>query len=425
MRTVRSIWWGGLALLPVLAATTVLGARPAAADPPMSGVSAIAASTETACALVADHQVRCWGRGSEGQIGDDNTSDAERARRVENSTGSGPLVDVVQVVVGRFHACARTADGTAWCWGQNAYGQLGDGTTDTRSRPVQVRNGLDNGPLTGVAQLSAGAGHSCARLADGRVACWGRNNQGQLGDDTLTQHELPNVVVDGDGIGPLTDVVQIAAGRWHTCARRAGGQVRCWGDDEVGQLGNGPAGDSLLPTAVLRPSGAGALGDVAQLALGDEHTCARLGSGQARCWGSNHDGALGDGTEVDRQRPIVVQRPAGGPLTGIAQVATGTEDHSCFRLASGRLRCTGSDDHGLLGRPSVGERSLLPVLVRNGSDTGALGNVAQVVGGDDFTCARLTVGQVRCWGGNHRNQLGDGTDTDRPLPTPVYAQPLV
>ena len=288
---------------------------------------------------------------------------------------------------------------------------------------MQVSNGLGNGPLTGVAQLSAGASHSCARLDDGRVACWGRNNQGQLGDDTLTQRELPGIVVDGDGIGPLTDVVQIAAGRWHTCARRAGGQVRCWGDDEVGQLGNGPAGDSLLPTAVLRPSGVGALGDVAQVALGDEHTCARLGSGQARCWGSNHDGALGDGTEVDRPRPIIVQRPAGGPLTGIAQVATGTEDHSCFRLTSGRVRCTGSNDHGLLGRPSVGERSLLPVLVRNGSDTGALGNVAQVVGGDDFTCARLAVGQVRCWGSNSRNQLSDGTDTDRPLPTPVYERP--
>ena len=420
MRTVRTILVGGLALLAVL----VL-APPAGADPPMSGVTAVASHTETSCAIVADQQVRCWGRGTEGQIGDGVLADAERARRVENSTGSGPLVDVVQVVVGRFHACARTADGTAWCWGQGALGQLGDGTTEARSRPVQVRNGLDNGPLIGVAQLSAGASHTCARLIDGRVACWGRNNQGQLGEGTLTQHELPNLVVDGDGDGPLADVAQVAAGRWHTCARRTDGQVRCWGDDEVGQLGNGPAGDTQLPATVLRPNGVGALGDVVQLALGDEHTCARLGSGQARCWGANHDGALGDGTDVDRPLPIVVQRPAGGALTGIAQVATGTEHHSCFRLSTGRVRCTGSDDYGLLGRPSVGERSLVPVLVRNGSDTGPLGNVAQVTAGDDFTCARLTVGQVRCWGSNHRSHLGDGTDDHRPLPTPVYAQPLV
>jgi alpha-tubulin suppressor-like RCC1 family protein len=164
---------------------------------------------------------------------------------------------------------------------------------------------------------------------------------------------------------------------------------------------------------------------VAQIALGDEHTCARLGTGQARCWGSNHDGALGDGTDVDRALPVVVERPNGSALAGIAQVATGTEDHSCFRLTSGRLRCTGSDDHGMLGRPSVGDRSLVPVAVRNGSDTGPLGNVAQVVGGDDFTCARLTVGQVRCWGSNFRHHLGDGTTEHRPLPTPVYAQPVV
>jgi alpha-tubulin suppressor-like RCC1 family protein len=391
----------------------------------MSGVSAIAASTETSCAVVADHQVRCWGRGTEYQIGGDGAFDAERARRVLNSLGTGPLVDAVQVVVGRFHACARTSGGTAWCWGQNAYGQLGEGTTDLRLRPVEVRNGLGNGPLTGIAQLAAGASHTCARLVDGRVACWGRNNQGQLGDDTLTRHELPNLVRDGDGIGPLEDVAQIAAGRWHTCARRAGGQVRCWGDDEVGQLGNGPAGDSRLPTAVLRPSGVGALGDIAQIALGDEHTCARLGSGQARCWGWNHDGALGDGTDHDRPLPVGVQRPAGGPLTGIAQVATGTEDHSCFRLASRRLRCTGSNDFGLLGRPSVGERSLVPVLVRNGSDTGPLGGVAQVVAGDDFTCARLVVGQARCWGSNSRHHLGDGTSDHSPLPRPVYAQAVV
>jgi alpha-tubulin suppressor-like RCC1 family protein len=235
----------------------------------------------------------------------------------------------------------------------------------------------------------------------------------------LTAHLLPNLVRAPSGIGPLDRVAQVSAGHRYTCVRRTGQQVRCWGDNGLGQLGDGTGADQLLPVTVRRPDGAGPLTTVTQLSTGSLHACARLTNGQARCWGSGAEGQLGDGLGAASDLPVVVELPGGGALTGVTQVATGRYDHTCFRIASARVRCTGADLSGQIGNANVGDSTLTPVLVRNGADTGPLGGVTQVAAGSAHTCARVAGGQVRCWGGNGAGQIGDGTTTARPRPTRV------
>ena len=151
---------------------------------------------------------------------------------------SGPCfaaASVVMVTNGLAHTCALIADGTARCWGLNSNGQLGDGTTTQRLSPVVVKNSTNTGPLTGITQIVAGGTHTCARLSDGTARCWGRNANGQLGDGTTTQRLLPVVVKNPAGSGSLTNVSELSLAVVYSCARIGDGTARCWGNNDTGQ----------------------------------------------------------------------------------------------------------------------------------------------------------------------------------------------
>jgi alpha-tubulin suppressor-like RCC1 family protein len=184
------------------------------------------------------------------------------------------------IAAGEFHTCALLDDGTARCWGDNFFGQLGDGTTTiSRTTPVTV-SGLSN-----VTAIAAGWGHTCAVLNDGTARCWGDNFFGQLGDGTTTISRTTPVTVSG-----LSNVTAIAAGLYHTCALLTDKTVRCWGSNRYGQLGDGTRGVSR--TTLEAVSG---LSNVTAIAAGGSHTCAQLGNETARCWGFNEYGQLGNG----------------------------------------------------------------------------------------------------------------------------------
>lgn len=190
-------------------------------------------------------------------------------------------------------------------------------------------------PLTNVAQLSAGADATCARLTSGEVLCWGYNGDGELGNGTHDNATRPVAVLNPAGTGPLTGVTQIAAGNFRTCAR-VGRQARCWG------------GASTLPVVILDPSGEAPLTNVAEITIsstGGTRSCVRLLNGEARCWGD----WPGDGSGNYAELPVVVSNPGGtGPLTDVAQISTGRY-HSCARLSNGEARCWGQDFSGQLG----------------------------------------------------------------------------
>jgi alpha-tubulin suppressor-like RCC1 family protein len=241
--TVRA--WGNNAQSQLGDGTTSRRTRPVAVTTGpgvnLSGVTLIAGGRGHSLALLGDGTVRAWGYNATGGLGDGTFTTRSRAVRVLD------LTNVVALAGGRDHSLALRSDGTVWAFGDNTYGQVGDGTKTHRSRPVRVV--AANGALTNVVAVAAGAHHSMALRADGTVWTWGRNYRAQLGDNTTTTRTRA-VQVSG-----LTGVVAIAGGRDHGLAVLGNGTVRSWGDNAYGQLGDGTTTTRRTPVTVPGLSG--------------------------------------------------------------------------------------------------------------------------------------------------------------------------
>jgi alpha-tubulin suppressor-like RCC1 family protein len=367
--------------------TTTQQSTPVEVDDVDNNVTALAAGYSHTCALTTDGGVKCWGRNTFGQLGDETEIDRGTPVDVFELTSG-----VTALTAGAHHTCALAA-GVVKCWGRNNQGQLGNGTTTNQSTPVEV-----DGLGSDVTSLAAGDHHTCALTAGGSVKCWGRNYNGQLGDETTTQRETPVSVV---GLG--SGVTALAGGGSHTCALTAGGGAKCWGYNEDGQLGDGTTAQRLTPVGV---SGLGS--GVTALAAGDRHTCALTAGGGVRCWGRNNYSQLGDGREIDLLTPVDV----GGLGSGVMAPAAGSI-HTCVLTAGGGVKCWGRNDYGQLGDGTTMSRST-PVDV-----IGLASGVTALSAGYSHTCALTAGGGVKCWGYNANGQLGDGTTVQRETPVDV------
>jgi alpha-tubulin suppressor-like RCC1 family protein len=408
------------ALLVLVTAILVGPSRAEAGQPALTDVTRMDADGSMTCAVLADTTARCWGAGPLGDGGPQLTSTSNTPVVVEDETGA-PLTGIEQVVAGINHACALLEDATAVCWGANAAGQLGDGTTTSRATPAPVEVSAGHA-LGRIAELAVGDFFTCARLANQQARCWGQNN-GALGDGTAATRRRPAVVKKGSGNGPLAHVAQVVTGGNHACARLTTGQVRCWGDNGQAQLADGTTTLRRLPVVVRAVSGPGPLTNVAELSSAFQNTCARLGSGQVRCWGPNRRGQLGTGvvsppTQPPPRRPRVVRAVAGpGPLVNVTTIGVGSF-HACARLGNGQARCWGENVQGQIGdgtRPTPRPR---PTAVRNLNATANLGGTTAVGAADQHSCALRTNTTVVCWGANQVGQLGSGSTSPRRL-TPV------
>jgi alpha-tubulin suppressor-like RCC1 family protein len=344
------------------------------------------------CALTSAGHMQCWGYNNYGQLGDGTTTNRLAPVSVVN-LASG----VAAIAAGYSHTCALLSTGGVQCWGYNYYGQLGDGTTTDRLALVSVV-----GLASGVVAITAGEFHTCALLLTGGAQCWGYNGHGQLGDGTTTQRLAPDSVV-----GLASGVAAIASGGYHTCALTSAGAVQCWGYNYYGQLGDGTTTDRLAPVSVV-----GLASGVVAITAGDLHTCALLFTGGAQCWAYNGYGQLGDGTTTQRLAPDSVV----GLATGVAAIEAGIS-HTCALLSTGGVQCWGYNGYGQLGDGTTTQR-LAPTSV-----AGLASGVAAIAAGNYRTCALLFTGGAQCWGYNGHGQLGDGTTTDRPVPTSVNLPP--
>ncbi len=248
-----------------------------------SGVKAVSAGLGYTCAVTLAGAVKCWGDNTYGQLGNGTTTSSAVPVGV---VGLGSRV--VAVSAGEFHSCAVTLAGAVKCWGHNAFGEVGDGTTTDSAVPVGVV-----GLGSGVVAVSAGGFHSCAVTSGGSVRCWGRNPNGELGDGTTIDSAVPVGVV---GLG--SGVVAVSASRSDSCAVTSLGAVKCWG---YGDLGAGASTQSAVPVGVVG-LGSGAVA----VSAGGHHSCVRTSAGAVRCWGDNAQGELGVGATSESSVPVVV-----------------------------------------------------------------------------------------------------------------------
>jgi alpha-tubulin suppressor-like RCC1 family protein/alpha-beta hydrolase superfamily lysophospholipase len=358
----------------------------------LNQVVAVAGGNAHTCVLWDTGSVKCWGSNTRGQLGNGTT------------TSSSSPVDVLGITTataiasGYSHTCARLSDGTIKCWGDDTYGQLGTGGSsgNLRSTPAAV-SGISNATSIGL-----GTRHSCAVLSDSTAKCWGRNKSGELGSGSTSNTNTP-VVVSGlsgataiGGGGDNASDSMFSHGIAHTCALLSTGAVKCWGENDYGELGTGNTTDSTTPAAV-----SGLSSGATALTLGMYSSCALISDNTVKCWGRNNYGQLGNGATTNSSSPVTVSN-----LTAAAAIGTGSSaNHVCARLTNKTVQCWGYNASGQLGNGSTAN-SNVPVISTNATHT------VGVSGGEQHSCAALDDATLLCWGSNASGQLAlDVQDT--------------
>ncbi|XXX72630.1 hypothetical protein WMF30_33780 [Sorangium sp. So ce134] len=376
------------------------------------------------CAVLNTGRIKCWGLNGNGQLGlGDRTS---RGRSPGQMGAALPVADlgaganVASLAMGGLHTCARMTSGAVKCWGRLFVGSspvhqdnVGEYAHEMGDRLPFV--GLD-GPAT---ELAAGAEHTCALVSGDVMLCWGDNGSGQLGlgDREHRRYGDGSSVSLGDGMVASS----LALGESHTCARLSDRSVKCWGANDAGQLGLGdtnPRGDDLNEMGASLPvvdlGGEPVLG----ISAGLRHTCALLIGGRVKCWGRNNYGQLGIGDTSSRGSDM---RHMGDNLGEVDVGAAATAlaaggDHTCALLDSGRVKCWGFNDSGQLGLGDKEHRGDAPDEMGGALppvDLGEGATVEAITAGAKHTCALLTDGRIKCWGLNDSGELGLGDTANR------------
>jgi alpha-tubulin suppressor-like RCC1 family protein len=338
---------------------------------------------------------QCWGNNNQRVIGSTLAANPQLTPIDVMGLTSG----IVSIDTGTYHVCALTTAGGVKCWGDNGYGQLGDGTKIGRANPMDVM-----GLTSGVRTIAVGSTHSCAITQKWGVTCWGHNTNGQLGNGAVATQAEPSPLRPVEVVGLTSGVQAIAAGTRHTCAVTPEGGVRCWGGNAFGQLGDGTTTDRPTPGDVV-PIPA----PVTALAAGMGNSCALTVDGEVYCWGYNCCGELGIGiVETGSLLPVKVL------LSTPVQAISANMYASCAITRGGEVICWGDNRGWQMGEGASGEFQPTPAIV-HGLPAGGYTDVST----SWHTCAQHRSGEVYCWGSNGSGQLGDGTTTDRRNPAPV------
>jgi alpha-tubulin suppressor-like RCC1 family protein len=366
--------------------------------------ASISAGLLRTCGIRIDNKSYCWGKNEQGQLGDGTDTSRMMPTLITDSTGAPFQFISIAAADSGDHTCGITVDREAFCWGDNARGELGDGSTTDRLRPTAVA-----GTMTFVG-ITTGGDQTCAWTPDYRSFCWGANGAGQLGDGSTTDRLVPTPVIAA--IPPAPNVTtelgptRISAGANHTCADSLNNVLYCWGANDQGQLGDATTVSRLFPTASVTLVRAKAL------SVGATHTCilaqnsGSVTEGDVYCVGKNDQGQLGDGSTADRNE---LTKALGPRLLAISA----GENHTCGIAVDTRLMyCWGDNHFGQLGTGNPADATS-PAQV-----SGGLAFLA-VSAGTGHTCGLTVKAEAYCWGRNADGQVGDTTTTDRLVPVKV------
>jgi alpha-tubulin suppressor-like RCC1 family protein len=362
--------------------------RPDAGPAVTAGISAPGTASRT---------VLAWGRNTTGQLGDGTTTSTSTPATVHLPAGA----KVTQVRAGCAHTLALTASGQVLAWGSDAAGQLGDGRMTDTASPVRVK--LPRG--TKITAIRAGCEHSLALTSKGQVLAWGYNHGGELGNGSTASSDVPVRV----RLPRNAKVTAVSAGQYFSLARTAKGQVLAWGDNDSGELGNGSTASSDVPVRVALPAGVRATAVSAE----EETSLARTsGGGGLFGWGDNSLGQLGDGTTTSSDTPVSIPILVHGPSLGHLVSLFGGCGHTVALFSSGEVLAWGSNVFGQLGDGTT-TGSDTPVVVM----LPASAKVTAISAGCATSYALTRTGHILAWGLGAIGELGDGstTSTDTPV----------
>lgn len=369
-----------------------------------NGLVSVVVGKQQVCGLSDVGVASCWGSGSSGELGNPAAQSPTGPIAVAGS------LRFTLLTAGDGVTCGIATDDSAYCWGANSYGQLGTGNNVQASSPTRV---VSNGELNGqaVTAVSAYSGSTCATTASGKAACWGDNLWGQVGNGTQVNVNAPAAVLQG-AQGPASPWSQVSAGYNVTCGLSAG-EAYCWGRREYGRLGNGTS--TTVPSPMPMTSGDMPASDSLVVVDGGSLASCGIGmSGWVYCWGAGYAGALGNGTLATAYAPKAISPGSIPPGSQFASVSAGAQ-FACAQSTGGSLYCWGTNMAGQLGNGSM-TSSLVPTTVDRGAkpidDTWA----AVAVGGE-FACAISSSRRLFCWGSDYFGQLGNGV-TSGPFSTP-------
>jgi alpha-tubulin suppressor-like RCC1 family protein len=377
------------------------------------------------CAILDNGSVSCWGRGSDGQLGDGGTSD-QTTPKLTSSLGAGRMA--VGLSSGYFHTCLILDNGSSSCWGDGSYGQLGNGATSDQTTPT-LTSSLGSGRIASLSErdfdgdgnftvfqahttfvdrtqsLSSGDGYTCALLDNGSVSCWGGGLDGRLGNGGTSDKTTPTLT---SGFGNNQTAVALSSSiNAHMCALLDNGSVACWGWGTSGQMGNGGTSTSTTPTPT---SSLGTGRTAVGISAGAYHTCALLDNGAVSCWGEGSSGQLGHGGTSDKTTPTLTSSLGTGRTA--VSLSSGMY-HTCALLDNGSVSCWGEGSSGKLGSGGTSQQNS-PTLT---SSFGVGRTATAISAGGYHTCALLDNGAVSCWGLNNYGQLGNGGTSSKTTPT--------
>ncbi len=376
----------------------------------------VAAGSQHSLALDSTGQVYAWGDNSNSQLGDDTTTRRLTPVAVKVAGTSMAGKTIVAIAAGGSHSLALDSTGQVHAWGLNTSGQLGDGTTTSRLTPVAVDTA--GTPMAGktIVAVAAGSNYSLVLDSTGTVYSWGLNSSGQLGDGTTTTRTAPVVVaVAGTPMAGKT-IVDISAGSGHALALDSSGVMYAWGTGGDGKLGNGGTASSNVPVAVTTLGTPAEGKTIVAISAGVLHSVALDSTGTIYSWGWNVYGQLGDGTTTTRTTPVAVTT-AGTPMAGktITAVLADSDAGRSFAIDSvGAVYAWGSNSSGGIGDGTTTHRHLPVAVVTAGTSMEAKA-VVSVSAGSGVT-ALDTAGVVYAWGGNTYGQLGNGLTANTSVP---------
>jgi alpha-tubulin suppressor-like RCC1 family protein len=381
-----------------------------------------ASGTSRTCSIVSN-ELYCWGTNDYGQLGNGQGGTGDYSYtpvKVVQETGvlAGKVID--DVFAAQWHNCAL-ATGKVYCWGLNTSGQLGNGTTTNSNKPVEVGGALAGKTVTAI----GGTGNSSCAIAGGKIYCWGENGSGTVGNNSTTDVKTPTLVSTTNlGSSYTATALSTSGSRSYNMCAIVNGKAWCWGNNESGQVGNGVANTTLVlvPTKVIDT---GVLSGKTVTSISQDgyfngnngngdytHVCV-VANGAGYCWGENDDGQLGNNTVTTSSVPVAVT--TSGALAGktMQDIVAGLK-HTCA-LANSKVYCWGNSSSGQLGNGGNTSKTVPTAVIEQAG--GLQGKTITAIGGGANRGCAVANFQSYCWGLNTDGQIGDGTQTNRYVPT--------